>query len=124
MKMFISSILNYSLSIVVNGATRRVRFVSKGRPYHYGYFVTADNELIEALKKHPNYGVLFSLKEEDNVKEAPQREYAAVYENVKRTQEANKILVEEYGLDKEQLKSKADALAAADKLNIHFPNLA
>jgi hypothetical protein len=123
MKMFISSILNYSLSIVVNGATRRVRFVSKGRPFHYGYFVTADNELIEALKKHPNYGVLFSLKEEDNVEETPQREYAAVYENVKRTQEANKILVEEYEVPKENLKSKEDALKVADELNISFPNL-
>lgn len=123
MKMFISSILNYSLSIVVNGATRRVRFVSKGRPFHYGYFVTADKELIEALKKHPNYGVLFSLKEEDNVEETPQREYAAVYENVKRTQEANKILVEEYDVPKENLKSKEDALKVADELNISFPNL-
>jgi hypothetical protein len=123
MKMFISSILNYSLSIVVNGATRRVRFVSKGRPFHYGYFVTADEELIEALKKHPNYGVLFSLKEEDNVEETPQREYAAVYENVKRTQEANKILVDEYNVPKENLKSKEDALKVADELNISFPNL-
>jgi hypothetical protein len=121
--MFISSILNYSLSIVVNGATRRVRFVSKGRPFHYGYFVTSDKELIEALKKHPNYGVLFSLKEEDNVEETPQREYAAVYENVKRTQEANKILVEEYDVPKENLKSKEDALKVADELNISFPNL-
>lgn len=123
MKMFISSILNYSLSIVVNGATRRVRFVSKGRPFHYGYFVTADEELVEALKKHPNYGVLFSLKEEDNVQETPQREYAAVYENVKRTQEANKILVDEYNVPKEKLKSKEDAFKVADELNISFPNL-
>ena len=123
MKMFISSILNYSLSIVVNGATRRVRFVSKGRPFHYGYFVTADKELIEALKKHPNYGVLFSLKEEDDVEETPQREYVAVYENVKRTQEANKILVEKYNVPKENLKSKEDALKVADELNISFPNL-
>lgn len=123
MRMFISSILNYSLSIVVNGATRRVRFVSKGRPFHYGYFVTADAELIEALKKHPNYGKIFTLKEEDHAEEQPQREYAAVYENVKRTQEANKILVETYEVPKENLKSKEDALKVAEELNISFPNL-
>ena len=100
-----------------------MRFVSKGRPFHYGYFVTNDKELIEALKKHPNYGKIFQLQDEEEKEETPKREYAAVYENVKRTQEANKILMENYDISKEKLQSKADALKIADELNISFPNL-
>jgi hypothetical protein len=64
------------------------------------------------------------LQEEKKEEPKVERVYNKVYADVKRTQEANKILVEEYGFEKEQLKSKADALNAADKLNIHFPNLA
>jgi hypothetical protein len=108
----------------VDGATYRISFTNRGKPFNYGYYVCTNDVLAKALLKHPDYGKIFKAKEEEQaVVEAP-REYTKVYEDVKRTQEANKILVEEYGLDKEQLKSKADALAAADKLNIHFPNLA
>ncbi len=123
MKMFISSILNYSLSILVDGAVRRVMFTNKGKPFNYGYYVTSDERLIDALKQHPNYNKVFSLREEDKRSEEPKKEYAAVYENVKRTQEANKILEDIYNVPKSSLKSKEDALKAAEDLNISFPNL-
>lgn len=124
MTIFISSILNYSTSMVVDGATYHISFTNRGKPYNYGYYVCSNDRLAEALQKHPDYGKYFRLQDEQKEEPKVERVYNKVYADVKRTQEANKILVEEYGFEKEQLKSKADALNAADKLNIHFPNLA
>jgi hypothetical protein len=123
MTVFISSILNYSTSMVVDGATYHISFTNRGKPYNYGYYVCGNDKLAKALEKHPEYGKYFRLQEEKKVEPKVERVYNKVYEEVKRTQEANKILVDEYGVEKDQLKSKADALSIADKLNIHFPNL-
>ena len=124
MTIFISNILSYSTCMVVDGATYHISFVNRGRPYNFGYYVCTNDKLAAALKHHPEYGKIFYAQEEEQEAVVEERVYNKVYEDVKRTQEANKILVEEYGLEKDQLKSKADALAAADKLNISFPNLA
>lgn len=122
MKYFISKVLRYSTSVIVDGASCRVQFLYKGRPFQYGYYACTNDKIAEALKKHPSYGKTFFLKdEEEPVKEA--KEYNATYEEVSRTQSANKILVEVYGIDKDRLKSKEDALKVAEELNISFPNL-
>lgn len=56
---------NLTLSIKVNGRTRWVSFTF---PVIYGNkgistFSTSDKALIEALKRHPEYGTLFYIKE-------------------------------------------------------------
>lgn len=124
MVTFISNILNYSTSMKIDGATRYISFINRGKPYNYGYFICYDDKLAEALKKHPDYGNMFHIKEEERKPVVEEVKYDAVYEDVKRTQEANKLLIERYQVDKESLKSKANALEAAKKLNISFPNLA
>ena len=122
MTTFISKIQQYSTCIVMDGATYRIEFTAKGRPYLYGYYVCHNDKLAEALKKHPAYGTIFKEQEEEKSVES-KKEYKAVYEEVTRTQAANKILAEEYGINKDRLKSKEDALRIAGELNISFPNL-
>ena len=56
---------NLTLSIKVNGRTRWVSFTF---PVIYGNkgistFSTSDKTLIEAMKRHPEYGTLFYIKE-------------------------------------------------------------
>ena len=122
MRIFISKIQQYSTCIVMDGATYRIEFTAKGRPYLYGYYVCHNDKLADALKKHPKYGEIFEAQEEQKQVES-KKEYKAVYEDVTRTQAANKILVETYGVDKDKLKSKDDALRIADELLVSFPNL-
>lgn len=62
---------NLTLSIKVNGRTRWVSFTF---PVIYGNkgvstFSTSDKALIEALKRHPEYGTLFYIKE--SIEESP-----------------------------------------------------
>lgn len=123
MVTFISNILNYSTSMKIDGATRYISFINRGKPYNYGYFNCYDDKLADALKKHPDYNRVFHIKEEEEKPIVEEVEYDAVYEDIKRTQEANKLLVEKYNVNKESLKSKANALETAKKLNISFPNL-
>ena len=122
MTIFISKIQQYSTCIVMDGATYRIEFTAKGKPYLYGYYVCHNDKLADALKKHPMYGEIFEAQEEQKQVES-KKEYKAVYEDVTRTQAANKILVETYGVDKDKLKSKDDALRIADELLVSFPNL-
>lgn len=122
MTIFISKIQQYSTCIILDGSTYRIEFTAKGRPYHYGYYVCKSDKLAEALKKHPAYGDIFKEQVEEENEEL-KKEYKAVYEDVTRTQSANKILVETYGIDKDKLKSKEDALRIAEELLVSFPNL-
>lgn len=112
------------MSLPMGGGTRVVRFRDMGAHANCGVYVTGDAAVAAAIESHPDYGRYFYL-ESGTIEEAsvPARVYDKVYEEVRRTQEANKVLVQEYGIDKEVLKSKEDALRVADGLNISFPNL-
>lgn len=124
MIVFKSKIRNYSTFVKVDSATRRISFRDRGLLDSFGYYICTSETVAAALRKHPAYGDVITCEEDETkAEEAPARVYDATYPDVKRTQEANKILVEQYGVPKEQLKSKADALAKADELNIAFPNL-
>lgn len=100
-----------------------ISFTPKGAPDFYGYYYTSDEAEIQALREHPYFGSIITLPEEEEEVVEPKKEYKATYEEVKRTQDANKVLIEKYGIAKEQLKSKADAVRIAEELNISFPNL-
>lgn len=100
-----------------------VTFRDKGAAYGYGVYVCTDPKIAACIEAHPDYGSIITKEETEEVVEKVETEYKAVYPDAKRTQEANRILVNEYGYDKEKLKSKEDALKAAEELNISFPNL-
>lgn len=124
MIVFKSKIRNYCTSIRINGETRRIAFRDRSNNDSHGYYLCTSDDVARALRQHPAYGSIITCKQETPAAEpAPAREYAATYTDVKRTQDANKVLVETYGVDKELLKSKADALQQAERLNISFPNL-
>jgi len=128
MKVYKSNLRSYGFCVKVNGVRKRIHFEDLGDPYFYGVFRCFDNKLAEAIEKYPTFGKTFFLMEDDCAKktesaEVEEPKFAAVYEDVKRTQEANKILVNEYGIEKSQLSSKEDALRIAKELNINFPNL-
>lgn len=122
MTIFNSSIRCYSTSVLVDGTTRYVHFTDRGRPFSSGYYVCKEEALAEALKKHPEFGHIITIQKKETAS-VVEKKYEEVYNEVKRTQEANKILVEKYGVNKETLKGKQDALNAAESLNISFPNL-
>lgn len=125
MIVFKSKIRNYCTSIRVNGSTVRVAFKDRGMFDMYGYYFCTSKKIADVLRQHPSFGDIFfcesTAKEQKSPK--PAHVYAAVYPDVTRTQEANRVLSEKYGVDKELLKSKADALVQAETLNIAFPNL-
>ena len=124
MIVFKSKIRNYSTFVRINGATHRISFRDRGLLDSFGYYLCTSDAVACALRHHPAYGdIIICQDEEHPAAEAPVRVYDAEYPDVRRTQEANRILAEEYGIDKALLKSKADALAKANELNIAFPNL-
>ena len=82
--------------------------------------------MAEAVRKHPHFGRSITERQappEEDGQPKDERRYAAIYPGVTRTQEANRILTEQYAVPRESLKSKADALREADRLNVSFPNL-
>jgi len=124
MKVYKSIYRSFSFALNVNGVRKRVEFEDKGKPYCYGVAYVFDEDLADAIEHCDYYGDIITLLHDDTPKkEEPAHIFAAEFPEVKRTQEANKILVNEYGVDKETLNSKEDAKAAALRLNINFPNL-
>jgi len=124
MKIYKSEIRSAIYHVKANGIDVKVKFYDKGEPYCYGVYRCNDKDVCKAIEALPDFGNVISiLKEEKEEEPAVAKTYDKVYADVKRTQDANKILVSEYGIDKATLNSKADALNAAEKLNISFPNL-
>lgn len=125
MTTFHSLIPNLLVPIKVDGHVRYLKFVPKGRPYKYGYLYLGDEKEIAALKNHPDFGSIITIAHEDNTPQVEQevKEYAKVYPDVTKTQEAKQILKDEYDYPIETITSKAAAKAAAEELNISFPNL-
>ena len=108
----------------VNGAIRDFKFVPRQAPYDNGMLVVADANLANAIRKHPYFGkVITEVGEPTEEHVEVKHEYAAVYPDVTKTQEAKDILLNVYHQDIEGIRSKAAALKAAEELNISFPNL-
>ena len=124
MKKYLSIERVKTIFIPVAGEMYSVRFRDMGQKANCGVFVTNDKNVADALERHPDFNKYFFIESGDVEEEPkPARIFDKEYPDVHRTQEANKVLVSEYGIDKETLKSKEDALFAAEKLNISFPNL-
>jgi len=125
MARFISPLRNLIVYVNVNGKDKMIHFDNNHKSWQReGSFVTTNPELIEAIRKNHQFGKLFNEeKSEEDTEVVEEKKLDRQYPNVTRTQEANKVLVNEYGIDKETLKSKQDALDAAVRLNISFPNL-
>lgn len=126
MKRYISTEREKLATIRVNGKTVYVRFRDMGKRLNRGVYVTNNADIADALEKDPNFGKYFFLESGtiETGEDVPQQHiYDKEYPDVRRTQEANKILINEYGVSKEELNSKEDALHIAEKLNILFPNL-
>lgn len=114
------------MTVRVNGTTVYVRFRDMGKRINRGVYVTNDIAVANALESHPDFDKYFFLESgtiEDTKSEPQQHIYDKEYPDVHRTQEANKILINEYGVSKDELNSKEEALHIAEKLNILFPNL-
>lgn len=122
---FISQMKSLCFTLQAKGRDHYISFVPKGKPWTHGYSNISDPDVIEAIKKHPMFGSVITIEES----EKPQEEKAekvptAVFENVKKTQDAKKILkAEPYNIDETKIINKEDALRFADELNISFPNL-
>lgn len=125
MKIYKCDFRGYAFTVRPEGGSRtRVVFEDTGAPYYYGRYYCTDEKVAKAIEAREEFGNTIHILEEDTPVETEKpHEYEAVYDAVKRTQEANKILVAEYGIDKDKLTSKEDALRYAKELNIYFPNL-
>lgn len=124
MVVFHSIIPSLSISINIDGYVRYFRFTPKGRPYKYGYLYVDTEKEVRALKHHPDFGTIITIAEDDTPKiEEPEKTPLKIYTEVTKTQEAKTILKEEYDYPVEKITSKVAAKAAADELNISFPNL-
>lgn len=123
MKTYKSIYRNQILHIPVQGVSVRIKFEDEGRPYNCSYYNTDNEDIQKGIETHPVFGKSIFLYKEEKEEAQEERKFDKVYDSVKRTQDANKILVTEYGVDKDLLSTKSDALAFADKLNISFPNL-
>ncbi len=114
------------MTVLVDGKAVYVRFRDMGKRINRGVYVTNDLQIANALEQHPDFNKYFFLESGtiENTNGEPQKHiYDKEYPDVHRTQEANKILIGEYGVSKDELNSKDDALRIAEKLNILFPNL-
>lgn len=127
MKTYIAAGREYIVFVKVLGKNRMISFRELSEPNCHRCSYTTNSPIIaEALEAHSDFNKFFWLVEGEIEKEeeapAP-RVYDKVYDQIHRTQDAKKILEEEYNILRETVKGKADVLAIADELNISFPNL-
>ncbi|MBO7234105.1 MAG: hypothetical protein J6V13_03855 [Paludibacteraceae bacterium] len=114
----------YSYDVNVKGRSVNIRFRDRGSIYKTGIYTTTDSEIATAIRKSDVFGTVVHEEVDRIVVDyKPKVDYVAEYAEVTRTQDANKILVEKYGVDKSTLRSRQDALRKAEELNINFPNL-
>lgn len=126
MAIFYSKIPGLSTSMRIDGAVYRIKFVPREKPFNdTGLLAIGDPVVVKAIRKHPYFGTVITELEEPSQKQetVKKREYAAVYPDVKGSQQAIAILVENHGVDASTLKGKAAIKEAAEKLNVSFPNL-
>lgn len=126
MKEYHSPLQNFTTFVNVNGHIKTVKFTKESNGLGSSY--TTSNEFIQkALEASSDFGTAYKLvanakKKEEQSSTPTRKEYAAEYK-AKTVQKAASILVEEYNIPIEKINSKADVLAFAVELNIHFPNL-
>lgn len=110
--------------VLVNGRIVTIKFTERTQSDSYGFYFTTSEAVAKAIKKHPDYGK--SFEEVPSIAKPKVEKVVkpdAVYEEVKTTQQAQKILVDKYGIDGSLINSKTDAKRYAKELNISFPNL-
>lgn len=123
---FKSTVKSYTVFVTLDDNTsRKVSFSQFSNMQNYGMYYCHNDKIAEGIRKLPTFGSIITEIEEKakDVQASNVRQYQATYPDVRRTQEANKVLVNKYGVDETTLRTKADAVAAAEKLNICFPNL-
>ena len=123
MALFHSTIPALTIAMRIDGYTRYYSFTPKGRPYSYGYLYVHNPHEVSALKKHPYFGSIITIEEGDVAEDKADLVVKREYLWVTKTQDAKKVLKEEYHYDVETIRSKEQARAIADELNVSFPNL-
>lgn len=125
MAIFHSNIKALSLTMKIDGHIRYFHFTAKDAPFTYGYLYVYNPREVAALKKHPKYGQVFWIDQEDEVIEVVETPKVQLkeYPDIRKTQDAKEILKNEYNYPTENIRSKVQALEAAKELNISFPNL-
>ena len=114
--------------VKVGSQAHSVTFHDTGERNNTCEFRTSSEALQNALEHSPSFNRSFFLhmeqKEETEVSAKKQvHKYDAEYPEVKKIQDAIKVLTEKYGVVDEQFGSKKDVLRKASELNISFPNL-
>lgn len=128
-----------SVGFTIYVGDKKVKFESDFMDIPRGVFYTPSEDLAEGIRRHKYFlkGTIVETtpknenvnlgdgaigrQGEDNVTETTS-EAAAVYEDVTRTQEAIKILKEKHGVTA-SMRTRADMLAAAEAVNVKFPNI-
>lgn len=128
-----------SVGFTIYVGDKKVKFESDFMDIPRGVFYTPSEDLAEGIRRHKYFlkGTIVETtpknenvnlgdeamrrKGDENVTETT-KEAAAVYEDVTRTQEAIKILKEKHGVTA-SMRTRADMLAAAEAVNVKFPNI-
>lgn len=124
MKTYFSKGRNYIANVNVNGKPVFVKFRDMGQYLNRGVFSTNDPDLAKALESSPRFNECFFLDggKIEVIEEPKPRKYDYTYQ-VKRTQDAIRILVECHNIEQGTIKTRQEVLEKADELNIAFPNL-
>ena len=124
MKTYFSKGRNYIANVNVNGKPVFVKFRDMGQYLNRGVFSTNDPDLAKALESSPRFNECFFLDggKIEVIEETKPRKYDYTYQ-VKRTQDAIRILVECHNIEQGTIKTRQEVLEKADELNIAFPNL-
>lgn len=128
-----------SVGFTIYVGDKKVKFESDFMDIPRGVFYTPSEDLAEGIRRHKYFlkGTIVETtpknesvnlgdkairrQGEENVTETT-NEATAVYEDVTRTQEAIKILKEKHGVTA-SMRTRADMLAAAEAVNVKFPNI-
>lgn len=127
-----------SVGFTIYVGDKKVKFESDFMDIPRGVFYTPSEDLAEGIRRHKyflkgtivettpkNENLNANVNENENVNDNATEtasEAAAVYEDVTRTQEAIKILKEKHGVTA-SMRTRADMLAAAEAVNVKFPNI-
>lgn len=115
-----------TLFFEINKHTRSVHFTDMGTTSKEGVFSTDSEALASAMLKSKQCGRLYYLasgKKKESAPDSPNVEPIATYPEVKRVQDAIKILVEKYEIEEDTISNKSDVKRIARSLNISFPGL-
>lgn len=115
-----------TLFFKINNHIKSVHFTDMGTTSKEGVFSTDSEALANAMLKSKQSGRLYYLasgEKKESAPDAPKVEPVATYPEVKRVQDAIKILVEKYEIEEDTISNKSDVKRIAHSLNISFPSL-